>query len=477
MLYPKGWQQPATYIRSSATVEDYVNPSYCMDEDDEVALKVMNSKLPGLPPMTEEQFEEVMSFFEEMVQLEQPFANVHNAPIMPLDELMLLVTDSTPDSVRTYANIVYEHWQTRRVVKGNNGISPQLKFETGQESDDADPYVCFRRREVKNFRKTRNRDLQSAEKLRKLRLELETARNVLLMVKQREQARKEVLEIDKQVFEQRQAFRELKRKLKQSGDDDLLINQKKPKLPPVVTQDQQLQQQLANAAVRPSGAELKTIEDLRAERERAIEREIQTNIEKHIRWNDAFIDKTMFPLTPDTEDFQDTDTQFLPAMPATVYLPTPPASVSEDEADKPAENGDVEMSDISRSSTPFRYASPAGDEDYHQAMPAFRMRIGRGGRRMLDRKVPYRRKDPSSDGGYNAFRFDYSDDDSDVVMDDESSHMDASTRRANERCLLLGKSSESQAANARRAQLEQVNAGHTPAQQSQLQVSTAAAAS
>lgn len=457
VLYPTGWQQPATYIRSSATVEDCNPISYCMDEEDELALKLINQKLPGLSPMSEDQFEEVMTFFEETVAIEQPFAGVHNAPIMSLEELMQHVIDSTPDAVGTYSKVVYDHWAARRIAKQNSALPPQLKFESGQESDDADPYVTFRRREIRQTRKTRHRDMQSADKLRKLRNELEMARNMLLMVKQREVARKDVLEMDKQVFEQRQAFRELKRKLKQTGDDELLITQKKPKLPPVVPPEQVIPQHISSAAGRPTGPELKTIEEIRADKQRAIDNEIQLNIEKHIRWNDAYVDKTMFPLTKAIESSL-RDPGYLPAIPAT-YLPTPPASVSEDEADKPGEDGDVDMRDASESSTPFRYASP--DEDDQRApMPAFRRRVGRGGRLLIDRRMPFRPRREKED---DRFRYDHSDDDSD---DDivSNSYYEQATRRANERCKQLARSTDAQAANARKAMIEQANAGHAPAQ-------------
>lgn len=121
---------------------------------------------------------------------------------------------------------MYEHWYARRSAAGNRGLSPRLKFETGQDTDDADPYVCFRRRELRQIRKTRNRDAQSAEKLRKMRKELEDARQLLAMVKQREMIRKEVLNIDRTLFQQRVEVKETKRKLGIKGDDEDLVNQK-----------------------------------------------------------------------------------------------------------------------------------------------------------------------------------------------------------------------------------------------------------
>jgi hypothetical protein len=101
-----------------------------------------------------------------------------------------------------------------------------LQFETGQETDDGDPYVCFRRREVRQIRKTRGRDAQSAEKLRRLRKELEDARQLVALVRQRELARKEMLGIERQIFLQRSEVKEMKRKLGVKDDDEDLINQK-----------------------------------------------------------------------------------------------------------------------------------------------------------------------------------------------------------------------------------------------------------
>src|ERR1700753_2857094 len=142
-----------------------------------------------------------MNFFEETAQTKQPFAAVDSPPVLPLEELQEQIDDTVPAFIRNLSRFIYEHWRTRRTDTNKRSLAPQLKFETGQETDDTDPYVCFRRRELRQIRKTRNRDAQSAEKLRKLRLELETARGMLLLVKRREQFRKDSLEIDRLVFE------------------------------------------------------------------------------------------------------------------------------------------------------------------------------------------------------------------------------------------------------------------------------------
>ena len=104
-----------------------------------------------------------------------------------------------------------------------------LQYETGADTDDGDPYVCFRRREVRQIRKTRGRDAQSAEKLKKLRKELEDARQLIALVRQREITKREHLAVERQLFEQRTNLRQVKRNLPEKyneGDEDILINQK-----------------------------------------------------------------------------------------------------------------------------------------------------------------------------------------------------------------------------------------------------------
>lgn len=415
-----------------------------MDEEDEIALKLINGKLPtSRPPLNEDQFEQVMNFFEETVHAKQPFAAVDNPPVLPLEELEQNYDDTIPVYVRQYAQYVYDHWAARREARANHAIQPRLKFETGSENDDSDPYVCFRRREIRQVRRTRNRDNASQEKLKKLRHELEAARSMLVMVRQREQMRKELLEVDRAVFAQRQHFRETKRKLKIPGDDELLVNQKRQKLPPPVSAETITPQ----ATARP-GPELKTIDDIRSERQRNIDSEIQNNVERHIRWNEGYVDSTTRPITPLSPPVEKA---FLPAVPVTEYLPTPPASASGDEASKP----DVEMLDVSRSTTPFRYASPVDDDSGR--MPSFRRRIGRGGRVLVDRRLPKALRKLRD----AKFRFDNSDDDDDDEQepeDPERCFHSEMARRTIERALLLTSSSRGadvQAQAVRRAHIEQ----------------------
>ncbi|KKY15811.1 putative histone acetyltransferase complex component epl1 [Phaeomoniella chlamydospora] len=417
-LYPKKFQQPATYIRSSATVEDCSGAQYCMDEEDEIALAKINEKVKESGPCSEDQFEEVMDFFEETARNKQPFASVDNSPVLTLKEIEEQFDDTVNAGVKAWAKHIYEHWKERRSANGNHSVQVTLKFETSPEVDDADPYVCFRRREVRQIRKTRGRDAQSAEKLRKLRKELEDARMLVAMVKQRELARREQINLERHLFKQRCAVKDSKRKLGIKGDDDDLINQK-PKKKIEITPAQQMTAPQLRFPVPRAGPndDLRMLEDVQAEKEKAIAREIQQNVEKHIKWNEGFVDKTKAPLTPTSDKGFGSESNFRQAMPATEYLPTPPASVSEEAADleSPSHKNPPPSQEPPY---PFRYATPPAD-DASQMMPSFRRRVGRGGRLMFDRRMPSRPKEHNEedDNLFDRYKYDSDDDDEEDVIE------------------------------------------------------------
>lgn len=443
-----------------------------MDEDDELALKLINARLPaGQAPITEAAFEKVMTFFEDAAQIKQPYAAVDSPPVLSLEELEEHCDDTLDPNVRSITKFVYDHWAARRSSNSNRGLAPHLKFETGQESDDSDPYVCFRRRELRQIRKTRNRDAQSAEKLRKLRMELDAARNLVLMVRRRETAKRDTLAIDRQVYDQRQQFRETKRKLAIKGDEELLINQKKQKIPQGMTPNQAaLAQQLRMPGLTPGGpgADLRTLADVQSERDRSIFTEISSNIDKHARWNEGFVDRTKAPLTPDSDDGQQPG-GFREAMPAMEYLPTPPASNHEQQ--NLSEVQALETKLDSGSSTPFRYASPADDTDSATPMAAYRRRVGRGGRVIFDRRFPVRTKVGSDEDT----RWKYDSDHDEDGSDEESEDFNKMAQRA----WLVGSGRPPDAAQAqatlaaaRKAQIEAATGSNNPSTTSLAQVST-----
>lgn len=83
---------------------------------------------------------------------------------------------------------IYPWWKLRREAREGKQIVPQLNFD---ESNENDPYVCFRRREVKSARKTRKTDTLQLEKLVRLEVEMRQATSLLLMVAQRERLKEQ----------------------------------------------------------------------------------------------------------------------------------------------------------------------------------------------------------------------------------------------------------------------------------------------
>jgi len=198
-----------------------------MTSEDAAFLKAYNQKKGKTIQCSENEFEEVMNFFEETTSTKQPYAAVDNSPVLPYEDLEVEFDETISEPARRFARDIYGHWKNQRLSNGNRSLIQQLKFETNLETDDSDPYVCFRRREVRQVRKTRGRDAQVTEKLKKLRKELEEARFLMLQVKRREILIREQLAMDKTIFEQRSAVKEIKRKLSIKGDDEeLLINQR-----------------------------------------------------------------------------------------------------------------------------------------------------------------------------------------------------------------------------------------------------------
>ncbi|KAF4547944.1 Enhancer of polycomb-like protein [Elsinoe fawcettii] len=406
-LYPPRFSSPTTYIRFSSTVEDCIGPLYCSTNEDDAFLSTLNTTKIGKDGrLTIDCFEEVMSFFESAASTRQPYANIDNPPVLAFEELQASYDDTISPEAQKWAPEVYPHWHSLRLAKGNRSLMPNLKSETGAETDDSDAYVCFRRREVRQARKTRGRDAQVTEKLRKLRRELEDARQLVHSINAREKLFLDRIDVDRKVFEQRQ---ELKRVKIQHGikgdkdDEDLLINQR-PAVKPKMKLDMSGQRPAMlklSAGQRPDarGApeqDLVQLEDIREEAEAVVRRAVETKKQKHRDWNRGFRDDTWYPLCP--PDDERPGVGFLPVV-REVQLPTPPASVGDKEEmdiDRPTDRKDAPKdlptpeSDAqpTHSRSMFQFSSPPGE--LKRSLPAFRRRYGRLGRLHIDAVKPRR---------------------------------------------------------------------------------------
>jgi enhancer of polycomb-like protein len=210
-----------------------------MSSEDDTYLQSYNQKRPVSIQCSEDDFEKTMEVFESTADRHAPFAAVDNT-VIAWDVMEFALKQEVDEKAQAFAKDVYEYWKTRRQSSGNRPLQPSLKFEMHQDSDDGDPYVCFRRRDVRLTRKTRARDIQSTEKLRRLRKELEEGRQLVAMAHQRELAKRDLIALDRQIFEQRAKVKEVRLRLGIKVDDEDLINQKVCVAPPGLFQTKKL---------------------------------------------------------------------------------------------------------------------------------------------------------------------------------------------------------------------------------------------
>lgn len=141
-------------------------------------------------------------------------------------ELIKMLPESFPTDHPVLESIIL-HWRERRVQRSGKPIMPQLRYEESTRKGDNDPYVCFRRRDTRSTRKTRRTDQQASERLRKLRREMEKARNLCGMVLRREKLRKEGFIQEHAVFVKRCELREYQASLGIKEEDIFIPAYKK----------------------------------------------------------------------------------------------------------------------------------------------------------------------------------------------------------------------------------------------------------
>ena len=276
-FYSKEFNEPATYIKFSATVEDCCGSNYNMDEKDEQFLHdIFNDRIlkndngddeKKKDILTEDEFEILCSAFENAINERQPFLSIDPESILSFDELKptLLKIDLDEGGLKNnlakqlnypngkrfltqfdpisqnmarpllnlidlYGFEIYNYWKDRKIDSNGSNIFPTLKFERPGEKEEIDPYVCFRRREVRHPRKTRRIDIINCQKLRNLHKELKRAQELALLVAKREETASLLLKTESNVFNDRIKIRNLKRSLDIRGDnDDDLINHRRKK--------------------------------------------------------------------------------------------------------------------------------------------------------------------------------------------------------------------------------------------------------
>ncbi|GEQ70587.1 hypothetical protein JCM33374_g4265 [Metschnikowia sp. JCM 33374] len=140
---------------------------------------------------------------------------------------------SIPKLLKLFGEPIYNHWRARKIARKGKSISPTLKFEdpnANEKDNDNDPYVCFRRREFRQARKTRRADNLGAERIRMLQKSLKRGRDIILSVCKRELLKLENWEADHEIFKLRCEAKGVKRSLGIKGDDYLFYPHKRKKV-------------------------------------------------------------------------------------------------------------------------------------------------------------------------------------------------------------------------------------------------------
>ncbi|KAJ2615317.1 Enhancer of polycomb-like protein 1 [Coemansia sp. RSA 1365] len=218
-LYPKNFPCPTSLIRSSETVEECCAPMYCMDDEDMEWLEAHNKSADS--KMSVDEFEQAMDQLETVTR-DMVFLRTEDIP--SLDHLAALAADREKAFSQKAAEQVFTHWKRRREQREFKTVTASLQMEDTSKTE-IDPYVCFRRREVRQGRKTRRADQRSLEQLRRLRINLAMAAQLLELCVERENSKRETVEEAQRVARQRAEVLRMRRRLSVSTGnwDDLFV--------------------------------------------------------------------------------------------------------------------------------------------------------------------------------------------------------------------------------------------------------------
>ncbi|KAJ1907634.1 Enhancer of polycomb-like protein 1 [Coemansia sp. IMI 209127] len=224
-LYPTSFTCPTSLIRSSETVEECCAPMYCLDDADLEWLRKFNKKRKSdeLDELTENEFEVAMDQLETLTR-DMVFLQAEGIPTA--DDLASHAADRDQLFAHSIISHVYEHWKQRRIEGAFKTVMATLQYEDTSKAAEIDPYVCFRRREVRQGRKTRRADQRSLEQLRRLRVNLAMASQVLEMCMDREGVKAQVVDEAQELARQRATVLRMRRRLGVAANvsaDDLFV--------------------------------------------------------------------------------------------------------------------------------------------------------------------------------------------------------------------------------------------------------------
>ncbi|RVD88129.1 uncharacterized protein DFL_002325 [Arthrobotrys flagrans] len=442
-LYRKVYSHPHSYIRFSSTVEDTSGNLYCIDEEDDEYLTQFNSKKSQGTQCSEDSFEEVMSEYEMLTSLKQPFLGLNedeNLPIhlMTYEEMEEAAFESDSKlGEKAHAKDLYTWWEQRRTKRKGKPLMPILKFEQGQiDKDDGDPYVCFRRREHRPARKTRRTDAQSIDKLKRLRLDMERVRSLAKCVQLREDNKKDNQGWEAKVYTFRFKVKKYKRDFNIQDNDDDLVNKPRKRVveqPPAPAPKPPVRHDF-----KPPEADLVQLEDLHKLRVQNIDQIVAAKRKERQFNNAGWNDQTVVafqkpPVTPPPDTpprFRQVDTYF-----ARQLLSPPPSASPSLSPSSPntRPTGPLQPRITFQTSAPPQ--TKRKREEVEDGVPMrFRMRSSRGHRIFIDRRGPKlsdKDREQIDERILDRFAFDHDD------SDEESEGLASSTNYNRDKALLF----------------------------------------
>lgn len=195
-LYPANYRQPKAYGKSSSggsSLEDPLQkcPKYNVDEVDENFVATLR-KEKAVPSSFD------LLLYEWIIDCLEEAAHRLSETVVSSESIERLrdrySSSFPPEPV---INRIIEFWKQRRQQRHT---IPYLKHEDLGKLG-ADPYVCFRRRELKIPRKTRRSDAQIVDRLKKLYLDLSSTKLLLQAAIKRDRYKREALVLEGELFE------------------------------------------------------------------------------------------------------------------------------------------------------------------------------------------------------------------------------------------------------------------------------------
>ncbi|CAG8448150.1 12825_t:CDS:10 [Acaulospora colombiana] len=210
--FEPNFKQSKTYRKFSTPIEECIGCEYNMDDADEKWLQEYNSKEGN--NLDEDPFEEIIDFFERIAK-KKPYLLAEKK--LPMWEDCSKLSDKLIPHAKDAEN-VYTYWKAKRMsymvrYKKVGPLMHEIKTVETKKEDEEDAYICFRRRELRPVRRTRRTEAQSFDKLKNIRIDLQSGREIVVQVQTREKVKKQKIEVNRKVFIMECKIKDMQREL------------------------------------------------------------------------------------------------------------------------------------------------------------------------------------------------------------------------------------------------------------------------